>query len=254
MTGRGLKQASAAAVLLLLLVVGGETAELKVIAATPMTGVVGDLAAQFERTGLHRINAKFVSGPIVKREVEADAGFDLAISITPVIDALINEGRLAAATRADVAYAVVGLGVRAGAPKPDISTVDSFKKTLLRASSVAHSATGASGDHFKSILQKLDIAGQMQSKLRPMPADTIAQAVPSGQAEMIVVTASVILVPGAELVGPIPAELQFYNTFAAAVVRQSTKPEVAQDFLRLLTGPAAMPVLNVHGMKAGLPG
>jgi molybdate transport system substrate-binding protein len=227
--------------------------DMNVIAATPMTGVVKDLAAQFEKAGRHNVALKFVSGPIVKREIDAGGTYDLAISITPVIDALIKEGKLVAATRADLAYAVVGVGVRAGAPKPDISTVESFKRALLNAKSVAHSATGASGDHFRSILQKLGIAEQMQPKLRPMPADTIAQAVPSGQAEMIVVTASVILVPGAELVGPIPQELQFYNTFAAAVGSASKSAEPARDLLRLLTSPAALPVLKAHGMEAGLP-
>jgi molybdate transport system substrate-binding protein len=248
-----LADATFGAVMLLLLATGAQAAELRLIAATPMTGVVNDLAAQFERDGRYKLGAKFVSGPIVKREIETDPGYDLAISITPVIDALIKEGRLKAATRTDVAYAAIGLGVRTGAPKPDISTVEAFKRTLLAANSVAHSATGASGDHFKKILQKLGIAEQMQPKLRPMAADTIAQAVPSGQVEMIVVTASVILVPGAELVGPIPAELQFYNTFAAAVGSQSANPDGARDFLQRLTAPEALPVLKARGMEAGLP-
>jgi molybdate transport system substrate-binding protein len=228
-------------------------AELKLIVATPMTGIVNDMRQQCEAQGRHKLDIKFVSGPIVKREIDAGASYDLVISITPVIDALIKEGKLVAATRADVAYAGIGLGVRAGAPKPDISTVESFKQAFLKAESVAHSATGASGDHFRSILQKLGIAEAMQGKLRPMPAETIAQAVPSGQAEMIVVTASVILVPGAELVGPIPAELQFYNSFAAAVGAQSRSTDSAQACIRLLTGPAAAPILKAHGMQPGLP-
>jgi molybdate transport system substrate-binding protein len=229
-------------------------AELRLIAATPMTGVVKEVGAQFERTsGGHTLAMKFVSGPIVKREIDAGASYDVAVSITPVIDALIKEGKLAAETRADVGYAVVAVGVRTGAPKPDISTVEAFKQALLNAKSVAHSATGASGDHFKGILQKLGIVDRMQGKLRPMPADTIAQAVPSGQAEMIVVTASVIVVPGAELVGPIPAELQFYNTFAAALGSQSRNRDAGQEFVRLLTQPATRPVFKAHGMEPGLP-
>jgi len=215
--------------------------------------VVKEVGAQFERTSGHTLAMKFVSGPIVKREIDAGTSYDVAISITPVIDALIREGKLAAETRADVGYAVVAVGVRSGAPKPDISTVEAFKQALLNAKSVAHSATGASGDHFKGILQKLGIVDRMQDKLRPMPADTIAQAVPSGQAEMIVVTASVILVPGAELVGPIPAELQFYNAFAAALGSQSRNRGAGQEFVRLLTQPATRPVFKAHGMEPGLP-
>lgn len=228
-------------------------ADLSAIVATPMTGAVKDLAAQFGKSGQHNLALKFVSGPNVKREIDSGGIYDLAVSITPVIDALIKEGKLAAATRVDVAFAGVGVGVRAGAPKPDIGTVEAFKQALLNAKSVAHSATGASGDHFRSILDKLGISEQMTSKLRPMPADTIAQAVPSGQAEMIVVTASVILAPGSELVGLIPLELQFYNTFAAAVGAASKVPGLARDFLALMTSPAAAAVLKAHGMQAGLP-
>ena len=175
------------------------------------------------------------------------------MSITPVIDTLIKEGKLNAETRADVAYAVVGVGVRAGAPKPDISTVAGFRQALLNAKSVAHSATGASGDHFRSVLKRLGITEQMASKLRPTPAETIAQAVPSGQAEMIVVTASVILVPGVDFVGPIPAELQFYNTFAAAVGSRAGERTAAQALIALLMSSQALPILSVHGMQPGLP-
>ena len=227
--------------------------ELRLIVATPMTGVAQDLGRQFEQRSGHKLTMKFVSGPIVKNEIDGGGAYDAAVSITPVIDALIKDGKLVASTRAEVAYAVVGVGVRAGAPKPDISTVASFKQTLLNAKSVAHSATGASGSHFKNMLQQLGIADQMKDKLRPMPADTIAQAVPSGQAELIVVTASVILVPGSELVGPVPAELQFYNTFAAAVTSRSQSRELAQQFLGLLTAPASVAVLKAHGMQPGTP-
>jgi molybdate transport system substrate-binding protein len=230
-----------------------QAAEFKLIVATPMTGVIKDLEPQFGLTPGHTISAKYVSGPVVKREIDSGASYDVAISITPVIDALIKEGKLIEATRADVAFATVGVGVRAGAPKPDISTVESFKQALLNAKSVAHSATGASGDHFKSILRRLGITEQMQPKLRPMSADVIAQAVPSGQAEMIVVTASVILVPGAELVGPVPAELQFYNRFAAAVGNTSSHTQNGRALINLLTSPAVAPVFRSHGMEPGIP-
>jgi molybdate transport system substrate-binding protein len=230
-----------------------EGAELRLIAATPMAGVIKDLSAQFERTSGRRLTATFVSGPVVKREIDGGASFDIAVSITPVIETLVREGKLDADSRADVAYAVVGVGVRAGHPKPDISTVAAFRDALLSAKSVAHSATGASGDHFKSLLKRLDIADQMRPKLRPMPADTIAQAVPSGQAEMIVVTASVILQPGVDYVGPLPEELQFYNTFAAAVGSQVADKSAARALISLLTSPLAVAAMRAHGMQPGLP-
>ena len=230
-----------------------KAAEVKLIVATPMTGVVQDLGPRFERETGHKIVARFVSGPIVKREIDGGAAFDAAISITPVIDELIKDNKLLSDSRRDVGYAVLGVGVRAGAPKPDIGNVESFKKALLAAKTVAHSATGASGDHFKGTLEKLGIHEEMKPKLRPMPADTIAQAVPSGQAEMIVVTASVIMVPGAEYVGPVPAELQFYNRFAAGVGSRAEQMEAATAFIGLLADPSAAPVYKARGMEAGVP-
>jgi molybdate transport system substrate-binding protein len=198
-------------------------------------------------------DARFVSGPIVKREIDAGAIYDTAVSTSPVIDSLIKEGKLRADSRADVAYPVIGVGVRAGAPKPDIGTVEAFKRALLNAKSVAHSATGASGDHLKSIIERLGIAEEMKSKLRPMSADAIAQAVPSGQAEMIVVTASVIMVPRVDYVSPLPPELQFYNRFAAAVTANASETDASKQFIKLLSSPSAVGIYKTHGMEPGTP-
>lgn len=230
-----------------------QTAEVRVIAATPMSGVLTQLGKQFERDTGHTVSARFVSGPVVKREIDSGQPFDLAVSITPVIDALVKEGKIVAATRADVAYAGVGVGVRAGAPKPDVSTVEAFKSALLNAKSVAHSADGASGDYFKDLLARLGIAEQMKPKLRPLPPDALAQAVPSGAAEMIVVTMSVIVGGAAELVGPVPAELQFYNSFAAGAGANAKQMAAAKALLAAMTAPTAAAVIKAAGMTPGAP-
>src|SRR5918993_2287027 len=228
-------------------------AELKVIAAAPLTPIVNELGAQFERSSSHKLVTRFVSGPIVKQEIDRGDPFDLALSITPVIDQLIKENKIVADTRVDVAYAGVGVGVRAGAAKPDIASVEAFKRALLSAKSVAHSAVGASGEHFKQMLARLSIAEEMKSKLRPMPADKIAQAVPSGEAEMIVVTASVAMAPGTDFVGLIPAELQFYNAFAGGVGTAAKEPEAAKALLKILTAPQAAAVMRTKGMEPRTP-
>ena len=227
--------------------------ELRLIAATPMAGVVKDIGAEFERGSGHKVVAKFVSGPLVKREIDAGGAYDVVISITPVVDELIKEGKLAGDTRADLAYAVVGVGIRPGAAKPDIGTVEAFKQALLNAKSVAHSATGASGEHVKTVLQRLGIAEQMQPKLRPLSGEALAKAVLTGEAEMVIITASVIHDAGAELVGSLPAELQFYNTFAGGVGAQAGDKEAGKALIKLLTSAAAGAVLAKHGMHPGLP-
>jgi molybdate transport system substrate-binding protein len=244
---------AASALVSMMLWTSAQGAEIKVIGAVPMTSVIEELGTRFGQSSGHKVVAKFVSGPIVKQQVDRGEAFDLAVSITPVIDALIKEGKLIAATRADLAYGLVGVGVRAGAPKPDISTVEQFKGALLNAGSVAHSATGASGDHFNSLLARLGIADEMKPKLRPMPADRIAQAVPNGEAEMIIVTMSVIMAPGMDVVGPIPAELQFYNRFAGAVGSNARERDAAEELLRYLATPAAAAVITAKGLQPGVP-
>ena len=253
MSIRSLAAAANVGILLLTQCLAAQASEIRLIVATPMTGVVKELGSRFERDTGHKLATKFVSGPVVKQEIEAGQPFDVAISITPVIDELIKEGKLVAATRADVAYAGVGVGVRAGAPKPDINSADAFRRALLNAKSVAHSATGASGTYFKGLLDRLGIAEQKKPKLRPMPADKIAQAVPSGEAEMIVVTMSVIVGSGADLVGPVPPELQFYNSFAAGVGANTKEAEASKALVKFLTGPAAIQVIKSNGMEPGRP-
>ena len=227
--------------------------EIRVIGATPMAAIIDELGASFERAHGHKVSASFVSGPIVKQRIDQGEGCDIAVSITPVIDALIAQGKLDGGTRTDIGYAPVAVGVRAGAPKPAIGTVEEFRQALLNAKSVAHSATGASGEHFKSMLIRLGIAEQMRSKLRPMPADRIAQAVPAGEAEMIVVTMSVVMVPGTDLVGPIPVELQFYNSFAGALSTGAAERGPAAEFLKFLGSADAAAVMQSKGMHQGKP-
>lgn len=178
--------AVAAAGLTILMVQGtltAEAADVKLIGATPMTGVIKELGARFERDTKHNLITKFVPGPVVKREIDAGETFDVAISITPVIEALIKENRLVAGTRVDVAYVGVGLAVRLGAPKPDISSVDAFKRTLLKAKSVAYSAEGAAGTYFKDLLVRLGIAEEMKPKLKESRSGGAAvEAVAAGEA------------------------------------------------------------------------
>jgi molybdate transport system substrate-binding protein len=228
-------------------------AEVVLKVADPLTRVINELGPRFERDTGHKLVAKFTPGPIVKRDIDAGEAFDLAISITPAIDALIKEHKIVAGTRANVAYSGIGVGVRAGAPKPDISSVEAFTRTLLNVKSVAFAAEGASGTYFRNLIERLGIAEQMKSKLKPLPFDALVKAVPSGEAEMIVVTTSIIVAGAAELVGPVPSELQFYNSFAAGVGTDAKQTEAAKALIGLVTGPTAVMVLKANGMEPGVP-
>jgi molybdate transport system substrate-binding protein len=245
--------ATTAAMLLSALGLATEAAEIRVIGANPMKTVVQALGAQFERDTGHKLVARFVSGPVVKREIDAGDAFDVAISSTPVIDALIKEGKIVRGTGADVAYAPVGVGVRVGAPKPDIGSVDAFKRALLNASSVAHSAEGPSGVYFRSLLDRLGIAEQMKAKLKPMSGEALANAVPNGEAQMIISSMPDVIAGGTVPVGPLPPELQLYIRFAAGVATNAKEAEAANALVKFLTAPAAVPVIKAKGMEPGTP-
>jgi molybdate transport system substrate-binding protein len=230
-----------------------DAAQIKLISASTMAPVVTELVAHFERTTGHKLDTTFVSGLGVKREVDAGTAFDAVIGPASVVDELVKEGKLVAATRVNVAFAGIGVGVRPGAPKPDVSSVDGFKRALLGATAVAHSAEGASGAYFRDLLQRLGISRQMAAKLRPLSGERLARAIPSGEADMLVVTMSVIPSYGADLAGPIPTELQFYNRFAAGVTTKASETETATALVRFLTTPQAIAIIKAKGMEPGAP-
>jgi len=231
-----------------------EAAEVKMIAAGALTAVFKELGPQFERDTGHKLVTRFAATSVVKREVDTGEMYDLAISNTSAIDDWIKEGKIAASTRAPVAYTGLGMGVRAGALKPDISSVDASKRALLNAKSVAHGAESASADSFKSLLERIGIAEEMKPKLKPMGLGAHYKSVASGDVEIVVaVVAGIVAAPGVELVGAFPSELQTYISFTAGVSTGAKEPEAAQALIKFLASPAAVAVIKAKGMEPGTP-
>jgi molybdate transport system substrate-binding protein len=231
-----------------------KAAEIKIIAAGPLTAAFNELGPQFERDTGHKLVTKFAGTSEVKREIDAGEPFDLAISITSAIDDWINEGKIVAATRAVVGYAGLGLGVRAGAPKPDIGSVEASKRTLLNAKSVAHGAEGAIPAYFTGLLARLGIVEEMKPKRKPMATAAVLKSVASGELEFIVAAVpTIIAAPGVELVGPFPSELQTYISFTAGASTRAKEPGAAQALIKFLTSPAAVATIKAKGMEPGTP-
>jgi molybdate transport system substrate-binding protein len=239
--------------MLLAQMAAADAADVKLIAAIPVSGVMKDLGAQFERASGRKLVIQYEVSGVLKRKIDGGESFDAVMTIAPVIDELAKEGKVVAATRVDVAHSGVGLAVQRGAPKPDIGSVEAFRRTLLNAKSVAHSREGATGVYFKELLERLGIAGEMQPRLKPLAGEALLQAVPRGEAEMIVVTISGIMDSGAELVGPLPTELQSYISFAAGVGTAAKEPDGARELLQFLKSPAAAPSIKARGMEPGAP-
>jgi molybdate transport system substrate-binding protein len=168
----------------------------------------------------------------------------------PVLDALIKAGKVVADTRADIGRAGLGVAVRSGAPKPDIGSVEAFKRALLATKAVAFPGEGASGRYFVSVVERLGIAAEMKDKLKPMAAEDTVEVVARGEADMVVVVSTRITgVEGVERVGPIPAELQTVIGFAAGVSTAAKEPEAGKALVRFLSAPAAAATLRAKGVE-----
>src|SRR4249919_3088595 len=206
-----------------------QAAELRVLSGNGAKAAVQELCAQFERATGNTINLHFEVNADLKKKIEAGEAFDVAVLNPPVIDALIKDGRLVAGSRADIGRSGLGVAVRKGAAKPDISSAEAFKRTLLAAKALACPGKGASGLYFVSLLDRLGIKAEMQGKLKPMEAEDTVEVVARGEADMVVVVATRIFdVPGVEAVGPIPEELQTKIGFAAGLGAAAKEPDAAK--------------------------
>ena len=225
------------------------TAEIKVLSGNGGRAAVVELGSRFERATGHKVMIRFEVNAELQRKIAAGEAFDVAILNPPVLDDLIRQGRIAAGTRADIGSAGLGVAVRAGAARPDIGSVEAFKRTLLDAKSVAFPGAGASGVYFVGLLRRLGIAEPMQPKLMPMPAEDTVEVVARGDAEIVVVIASRIVdVPGVDLVGLLPSELQTTIGIAAGISATAKEPAAAAALIRFFTAPAAAPVLKAKGL------
>ncbi len=231
-----------------------QAAELKIFGSRVTKMVIGDMGPGFEQATGHRLTVITDVAAVMKRRIEADEPFDLAVLVNFQTDDLIKSGKLLADTRADVMKAGIGVGagVRRGAPKPDISTVDAFTRTLLAAKSITYLKEGASTLHLDRVFARLGIADALKDKTIKPATESVSEMVAAGEAELgIIVIPNILSVPGAELVGPIPADIQSYIGFTAAVSSRSANPQAARDVIKLITGPAAVPVIKAKGMDPG---
>jgi molybdate transport system substrate-binding protein len=205
---------TAAAFSLLILVSNGlpaQGAEVKVIAGGPLAAVFNELGPKFERETGHKLVIRVAATATVQREIDSGETFDVAISATPAIDGWINQGKIVAATRVTVVHSGLGLAVRTGLPKPEIDSVEKFRIALLNAKSLAHNTRSASAADFIDMLERLGIAQEMQSRLKPISSGTVPNSVLNGEAEFGITTIPTILATsGVDLAGPLPAELQTY--------------------------------------------
>jgi len=216
-------------------------AEIKVLSAGAVRAIVTELAQAFEKDTGHTVTLAFGTVGVTRKRL-AEEPADVVIMTDVAIDESSAQGAVVAGSRNDIARTGMGVGVREGAPKPDISTPDAFKQALLAARSLTYvdPAQGAtSGIHFAGLLQKFGIADAVKPKTTLVPGGYPAELVAKGEVEMVVHQISEIVpVKGVTLVGPLPKELQKLTIYSGGVAAKSTNAELARGFLTFLARPA----------------
>lgn len=244
----GLAAATAKAAFLLLFAqsVAVHAAEVKVFSGGGFRSVVTEVAPMFERATGHKVVATFGSNDDLERRIKAGESFDVLLIGTPTFDVLGD--RIAREPRAIVGRAGLGVAVRAGTPKPDISSADALKRALLGANSVSYVGDGLSGVLFIGLLNRLGIAEPMKPKLKPTGVANVAKAVASGEADLVVhVIPGILPERGVELVGSVPAEIQSYIDLTAGLNAAAKEPEAGKALITFLTSDAAIPVIKAKG-------
>jgi molybdate transport system substrate-binding protein len=227
--------------------------EIKVLALQSPQIIINALAPDFEAESGYKIVQLLrpTDLPVqVKRRTDAGEIFDAAFLETGFLDQLIDEGKIIGSTRTNFLRVPLGIAVRSGAPKPDISSVERFKRTLVDARSLAYLKAGVSGPYLHGLFERLGIAAELQTKSRRPDTDTVGDLVAAGEAEIgVTAIATLIGTRGVDIVGPLPREIQSYVFFAGAVSANAVNREVAGELIKLVTGPAAVPTIRSKGME-----
>ncbi len=224
---------------------------LRVLASNGMKGSLEALQPQCEEAVGRPLAIQFGSTASLRKRIEAGEAFDVTVITIEAIGDLIKQGKLTGASRVDVGRSELGIGIRAGAPKPDIRTLEALKKTLREAKSITYPQDGASRGYIEKMFEGMGIAADVAPKIILAPGSGPAtESVAAGKAAMVITLFSEIVpTPGAEILGPLPGEYQFDIRFAAATSARSTNADAAKALIAFLSGPKAAPVLKAKGIE-----
>jgi molybdate transport system substrate-binding protein len=227
-------------------------AEVKVMSTVALTPTLGELTPKYESSSGNKLTIIYSTIADLKKRIDAGETADLMILSRPVLDDLQTQGKVAQGSIVNVGRSYVAIGVRAGAPLPDISTAEKLKAALLASTSISYadpSKGGASGVYFAKVLDRLGIADLMKSKTVLVPNAQAGELVAKGEVEIGVAQASEIAaVPGTQVVGPLPGDLHSEMIFAVGIGSMSKDPAAAKSLIELLTSPTGAAVLKSKGM------
>jgi molybdate transport system substrate-binding protein len=228
-------------------------AELKVMSTVALSAVLDDLKPKFESATDNNLTIVYGLIAELKQRIQEGETADVMLLSRAALDDLQTQGKVASGSIVNVASSAVAIAVRAGAPKPDISTTDALKRTLLASRSIVYADPakgGASGVYFAKVLERLGIVDQMKSKTILVPGAQAAEVVAKGEAELGVgMSSEIVPVAGAQLVGPLPGDFNYVIVFSAGLGPTSKDPAAANALIQFITGPTGAAVLKSMGME-----
>ena len=223
----------------------------RVLVSNGMKAAMEELQPQCERAIGHPLALQFDSTASVKKKIEAGEGFDVTIITTEAIDELIKQGKLASGSRTDVARSELGIGIRAGAAKPDIRSTEALKQSLRQAKSITYPQDGASRAYIEKMFERLGIATDIKPKIILAPGSGPAtESVATGKAAMVITLFSEIVpIHGVEILGPLPGKFRYNIRFGAAASDAAKNTPGAQALIGFLVGPEAARTFKTKGLE-----
>ncbi len=223
--------------------------EIKVMASAAFKEAYLELVPEFESATGHKVVTIWVPSVQMMSRLKGGEMVDLVIMSAASLDELIKLGMIAPGNRFDLAKSGVGVAVRAGAPKPDISSGQALKRAVLAAKSIVYS-TGPSGIYLAGLFQRMGIADELKPKIRQVQGEPAGAVVARGEAEIGFQQVSELLpVAGIDLIGPLPADVQQITVFSAGLHVGAREPDAARALIKFFTAPAAAPVIRKKGME-----
>jgi len=231
-----------------------QAADVTVLATPGIKEAYVELAPQFEKANKHKVTTTWAGTADVMKRMKAGEVFDAVILASDSLEDLIDTSRVMAGSRSDVARSLVGVGVKAGAPKPDISTTAAVKKALAAAKSVVISS-GPSGVYLNALFDKLGVMAELKPKLKVTPSGVaVGDWLAKGEGELgFQQVSELIHYPGVQFVGALPQDIQKVTVFSGGVPAASREPDTARAFLQFLAAPEHQALLKKHGLDLGQP-
>ncbi|EWS56336.1 MULTISPECIES: substrate-binding domain-containing protein [unclassified Methylibium] len=225
-------------------------AELKVIAPNAVKETVTEIAKRFERESEHRVVFTWAGSETISKRTAEGEVFDVVINAAQNIDRGATDGKLVPGSRADFAKSGIGVAVRSGLPRPDVSTVDGLRQALIKANSIAISS-GTSGRYLESLFRRLGVAEQIKSKIvQPPSGAQIGEFIARGDAELgFQQVAELLHAKGVEFLGALPPGVQSYTVWSAGLHGSSTQVEVARSFIAALKSAESAAAIKTTGME-----